>query len=87
MGKQVCFTAEETLIQELDDLARKTERSRSEIIEMLLKVAVKQFGKGITEARTPTMEELTKMLILLNKRVELLEEQLKKLEEIPNEQA
>jgi metal-responsive CopG/Arc/MetJ family transcriptional regulator len=76
LGKQVCFTAEEELIAELDALAQKTERSRSEIIEMLLKAAVQAWGKGFHEAKAPTNEELVKMIIRLEKRIEKLEEKL-----------
>lgn len=41
MSKQLCFTADETLIAAIDELRVKIARSRSETIELLLKSALK----------------------------------------------
>jgi len=54
MGRQINFTAEEELIAKIDEIAEKITRSRSDTIEMLLKLAVATYGSGkMTEGIVP----------------------------------
>ena len=50
MGKKpVSLTLDEDLIQKVDELARKTGRSRSDTVNMFLKVAVEAYGVPLHE--------------------------------------
>ena len=63
VGKQICFTADNELAETLDTMAKKLQRSRSHVINMLLKAAVKTFGTGtMREAKEPTTDELLAMM-------------------------
>ena len=42
MTKQICFTASDELAVNLNNLAEKTQKSRSELIELLLKAALRR---------------------------------------------
>jgi len=46
MTKQICFTADDDLAEKLDEMSEKLQRSRSDTINMLLKVAVKISDSG-----------------------------------------
>jgi predicted transcriptional regulator len=60
---QVSFSAEKELIARIEEIAQKTERSRSATIAMLLNVAVRIAGDGkIRLAAEPTTGQLLQMI-------------------------
>ena len=76
---QVCFTSDEELIEQIEQLAKKWRRSRSATIELLLKAAVPvSLGKRpLHEGREATVHDLKIMILELQRRVERLEEKIK----------
>lgn len=56
---QICFSADRELIEQLDELAKRQNKSRSEMIKLLLKstVPVALHGKPLHEAIEPTVQE------------------------------
>jgi metal-responsive CopG/Arc/MetJ family transcriptional regulator len=62
---QVCFTIKDQLLERIEKMASKTERSRSEMIKALLEFAVPTWESGrVNEAvrAGPTTEEVQKMV-------------------------
>lgn len=54
MTKQICFTADDDLVEKLDKLVENSAMSRSQIINEFLKYAVAKLGSGkLTEAFKP----------------------------------
>jgi predicted transcriptional regulator len=60
---QVSFSADKELIDRIEEIAQKTERSRSATIAMLLNVAVRIAGNGkLRETAEPTTGQLLQMM-------------------------
>jgi len=60
---QVSFSAGKELIDQVEQLAERSGRSRSETIAMLLDLAIKAIGTGkLMEAQEPTGSQLLAML-------------------------
>ena len=57
MPQQICFTIEDDLLQQIDDLRQKTGQSRSSMIETLLKAAIE------TSAPKPLTKEYVGKII------------------------
>lgn len=78
LGKQICFTADDELSETLDAMAKKLDRSRSDVINTLLKVAVKTFGTGkFREVKEPTTDQL---LVMIRDMAEQFEKRFQSLE-------
>lgn len=59
---QVCFTIRDQLLERIEKMASKGERSRSEMIEALLEFAVPTWESTRPLERGPTTEEVQKMV-------------------------
>jgi len=69
MGKQICFTMNESLLEQVDEIARGLKRSRSRTVEDLLEMAFNYGAMVENEHLTLRSEEMES----LQERVKWLE--------------
>lgn len=77
--EQISITIDKALLKQIDELAKRDGRSRSYLIESILKQSVPvMLGKAVLhEGREPTTRELLQIIHKLENRIEKLENEKK----------